>query len=64
MLFNMKTKKVEKVITTLKDRIGHSLTLFHMGVGGRFCPPSDCLLYNNFRGMEQNHEILVTFYNI
>ena len=22
------------------------LTLFHMGGGGRFCPPSDCLLYN------------------
>ena len=34
MLFNMKTKKVEKVITTLKDRIGHSLTLFHMGGRG------------------------------
>ena len=24
------------------------LTLFHLGGGGRFCPPSDCLL-SNFR---------------
>ena len=27
MLLNMKTKKVEKVITTLKDRIGQPLRL-------------------------------------
>ena len=26
----MKTKKVEKVITTLKDRIGHPLTWFRL----------------------------------
>ena len=30
MLLNVKTKKVEKVITTPKDRIGHPLGLIHM----------------------------------
>ena len=35
----MKTQKVEKVITTLKDRIEHSLTLLAPG-GGCFPPPA------------------------
>ena len=46
LFLNMKIKKVEKVITTLKDRsrIGHPLTLFHIGGEGGWGEADSALL--------------------
>ena len=36
---------IDETETYLSFNVSLELTLFHMGGGGRFCPPSDCL-YN------------------